>query len=400
MKKRTGLLLMISVALIVLLSGCAGSNENDMEADGSNQIENEGDTEEKMADEQVLNLASTSEIPTMDVGAAVDATSSNAMGAGFSGLMRLDENEQPVPDMAAEEPEISEDQKSWTFKIREDAEWSNGDPVTAHDFEFSWKRALSPKTNGEYSFLFEAAGIKNAKEILDPESDIAGEAERLGVTAVDDETLEVELSNPQPYFESLLWFGPFLPMNEDVVNEYGDQYAQEVDTMVYNGPYIMSEWNHGEGWTWEKNDDYWNADAHHLQEVHFTVVKDVSTQAKLFDQDEIAQTDLNGDELIAKYQDDSGFDQGLDASTMSIRIGQRQPTLKNEKIRTALYNGIDREALTDVLLSDGSIPAYYEVPKEFVDSPEGEDFREAYPDINKLTKEEAIDLWSEGLKEE
>lgn len=396
MEKRTSLLLSIAFTLFILLSACASDDEDNAEADASGN----NDVEEEMADEQVLNLASTSEIPTMDVGAAVDATSSNAMGAGFSGLMRLDENEQPVPDMAAEEPEVSDDQKTWTFKIREDAKWSNGDPVTARDFEFSWKRALSPKVNGEYSFLFEAAGIKNAEEILDSDSDIEGDADKLGVTAIDDNTLKVELSNPQPFFESLLWFGPFLPMNEDIVDEYGDEYAQEVDTMVYNGPFIMSEWNHGEGWTWEKNDDYWNADAYHLEEVNFEVVKDVSTQAKLFDQGEIDQTDLNGDELISKYRDDSEFDQGLEASTMSVRIGQRQPTLQNKKVRTALYNGIDREGLTDVLLSDGSVPAYYEIPEAFVESPEGEDFREVYPEINKLTKEEAADLWEEGLKEE
>src|SRR5699024_1849270 len=270
--------------------------------------------------------------------------------------MRLDEEENPVPDMAAEDPEISDDLKIWTFKIREDVEWSDGSPVTANDFEYAWKRAINPnKESSQYSFLFEAVGIKNANEILDSNSEIYGEIDELGVKAIDEKTLEVEFDYPQPFFKSILWFGPFLPLKEDFVENEGEEYAQEADKILYNGPYKMSEWNQGESWKWEKNEDYWDASSYHLEKVEFRVVKDLSTQVKLYEQGEIDQTDLKGEEMITKFQDNPEFEEGLEASTMSIRIGQRDSTLKNKKIRKALYNGINREGLTDILLNDGSV---------------------------------------------
>ncbi|MGL5643112.1 MAG: ABC transporter substrate-binding protein, partial [Paraclostridium sp.] len=176
-----------------------------------------------------LNLSSTADIPTLDVSKAGDTVSSEVLTNVMEGLTRVDKDGKVIPGMA-ERWEKSEDAKTWTFNIRKDAKWSNGDKVTAKDFEFSWKRTLNPETASGYAFIM--YDIVGAKEYNLGEKDNPNE---LGIKAVDDYTLEVNLVRPVHYFDSLMFFKTFFPQNQKVVEKFGSEYGTSKDAMVYNG---------------------------------------------------------------------------------------------------------------------------------------------------------------------
>src|SRR5690606_20476277 len=134
--------------------------------------------------------------------------------------------------------------------IRDDAKWSNGESVTADDFVYSWKRAVNPDTASEYAFIYQSAGILNAEEIMNPDSDLYGKIDELGIKAIDEKTVEVTLEKPTPYFVGLMSFPPFYPLNKEFVESLGDDYATNVDNLLFNGPFKLTEWKIGEGWTY------------------------------------------------------------------------------------------------------------------------------------------------------
>lgn len=412
-KGKWSLLLALVFVLSMFLSACGGGGGGSDQGNGksgdqskssdnggkSGSSDNSGSSNEPAPkDQQVLHLAASQDIPTLDPAHITDDVSTQQSGAVFAGLMRLDKDGNIVPDMAKEEPKESKDKKTMTFKIREDAKWSNGDPVTAQDWVFEWQREVDPKTAADYAFIFPAAGIKNAAQILDKKSPLYGKVDKLGVKALDDHTLQVTFDKPQPFFKSLLWFGPFLPVDPKVVKKYGDKYATDVDKMVYNGPFKLTEWKHGEGWTAEKNDDYWDSDNYKLQKADFNVVKEVSTGVNLYNTGKIDSALLNS-EFVDQYKDNKDFHKGLQAGTEYIYMQEGNKALANKKIRQALYNGVDRKALTDTLLKSGDVPMYGVVPKDFAKGPDGKDFRAKYPEIGKQSLDQAKKLWKEGLKE-
>jgi len=313
--------------------------------------------------------------------------------------MRLDVNGKVIPDMAADMPKVSNDQTVYTFKIRPDAKWSNGDPVTAEDFVYAWRTMVDKDTASEYAFILGSAAIKNAQAIMDPKSPLFNKVDQLGVKAIDQKTLQVTLERPTPFFLSLLSFPAFFPVDKKVVDQFGDEYGTEIDKMVYNGPFILTEWNHGVGWSFKKNPDYWDKKNIHLTKVTYKVIKDETTATKLYDTNKIDFTTISQD-LIGLYDNKSDLHKGvLGKGNIFLRLNEKTSALKNENIRDAIYNAIDRKQLTDLLLKDGSAPAYYFVAKENMYGPDGKDFRAKYPEINKHSLNWAKDKWNQGLKE-
>src|SRR5699024_2119957 len=205
---RTLLLVIASICLAFTLSACSGDDDEQVTSD-----DNDGSTNDEQQD-QVLNLTRKSAIPTMDSSMATDEASFQFLGLSMEGLYRLGEDAE-VKEGIAIDHEESDDGMQWTFNLRDDAEWSNGDPVTADDFVYAWKRAVDPETGSEYGPYMMNGVIKNAEEISQGDKDV----DELGVTAEDDHTLVVDLEKPVPYFESLMTFGTFLPLNEDFMEE-------------------------------------------------------------------------------------------------------------------------------------------------------------------------------------
>ena len=374
---------MFVLVFALILSGCNFSPSEKTEEKTDDKT---GDKTES----QSLNITATADIPTLDSTKAHDGVAFTVLNNVTEGLYRQDENHLPIPALATEHKE-SEDKVVHTFTLRE-SKWSNGEPVTAQDFEYAWKRVM--KEDSPYAFMFITAGIKNAEAIMNKEQD----AEELGIKAIDEKTLEVTLEAPNALFQTLLTFPTFLPQNQKFVEEKGDQYALESDGILFNGPFKLVEWTHEQGWKYEKNEDYWDAASVNLDNINVYVVKDPSTGVNLYETDKVDRVLLSS-ALVDQYKEDANFENILEPEIIFLRFNHNHPVLGNADIRRAVNMAIDKQSLTDVILKNGSTPLNGVVPSGFFKSPEGKDFRELNGDINTGTIEEAQALWEKGLKE-
>ncbi|MDN5697449.1 MAG: peptide ABC transporter substrate-binding protein [Rubrobacter sp.] len=323
-----------------------------------------------------------------------DTASFTVLGNAMEGLYRLDENSEPIPGMA-EDVEISDDETEYTFTLREGAEWSNGDPVTARDFEYAWLRAMDPETGGEYAYIMtdfiEGGAAYNAGE---------GSREDVGVEALDERTLEVTLSNPTPFFLNLTAFVTYLPLSQDFVEEQGGDFASGADSLLYNGPYEMTEFGQSEGFTMQKRDSYWDADNIDAQTVNGRVVKEKDTALNLYESGELDVTILNS-EQVEEYEDDDAFEQRTEFATLFLYLNNEDPAMSNESLRKAVQRGFDREAFVDTVLNDGSEPAYGYVPPGMSSGGSSDEtFREIVgATVPETSVEEARQLWRQGVEE-
>lgn len=228
--------------------------------------------------EQNITYNLHTEPETLDTATARGAVEGTVQMAMFEGLTRLDKNNQPIPGMA-ESWEISDDGLKYTFKLR-DAKWTNGDTVTAHDFEYAWKRLLSPDTAADYAY--QLWYLKNGEKYTNGEVG----ADEVGVKAIDDKTLEVKLHSSTPYFLSLTAFPNLYPVNKNVVEQNPDWHAK-VETLVGNGPFKITDWKHSQEIVLEKNENYWNVDDVKLEKISMVMVESQDTELTMFDTDQI-----------------------------------------------------------------------------------------------------------------
>ncbi len=380
------IVLSVVLLLTAFLAACSGGDSNTSSSDDS------GDSSQEA--KQELTLVAGAEIPTMDSSLSIDEIASQWMGSTKDGLYRLGPDAKPEPGIAKSH-EVSEDGLTWTFDLREDATWSNGTSVTANDFVFAWQRAVNPETGSEYGPYMMNGVIKNATAVSQGEKELS----TLGVKAVDETTLEVTLEKPVPYFQSMTAFPTFLPMNEAFVTEQGDDYALSADSLLSNGPFKMTEWNQGEGWTVEKNEDYWDADQVKLEKINVKVVKDTAAGVNLYETDTIDQTNLTA-EFVDQYRTSDDFKLMSAPTTFFLKMNQENEILANKKARKAIQHIIDRQSMVDVILNDGSKAVSGIVPGDFVAHPESdEDFRELNSELITTDKEKAQQLWSEAKEE-
>ncbi|MGY0692192.1 peptide ABC transporter substrate-binding protein [Virgibacillus sp. FSP13] len=395
-KKMGWFILHIMVLTGIVLSACSNETGNESQSNNDTQSES-GDPE--LADSQVLNLYAKTDFTSLDSAHASDAPSFDALYQISSGLIGFSKDGNFVPDLAADEPKVNEDKTVYTFTLRDGIKWSNGEPITAEDFVYAWQREVNPDIAGEYAFIFSSANIKNATKIMNKDSDIFGQVEKLGIEAIDQQTVKITLEKPTPYFVSLLSFPPFYPLNEEFVEGQGSEYATEVDKILYSGPFKMTEWNHGEGWVYEKNENYWDAENVTLEKVNYKVVENTSTLVSLFQSGELDYVEVDA-QYITQFKGSEELHTGELTSDMKfLRLNQANEALENENIRDAIYNGFDREVLVNSLLQDGSASARYIVPKDWAMDSEGNDFRSKYQNINNLSLEEAEKSFQKGLEE-
>lgn len=376
MNKQINFVAATVLSISALLAACGGPNESKGKTTKSDQI---------------LNLIQTAEIPSMDSTLATDAVSFEVMTNVMEGLYRLDRNDQPVKGMA-EKYDVSKDGKVYTFHIRENAKWSNGDLVTAKDFEYSWKKSIDPDHGSEYAYIMYV--LKNAEAINNKKMTI----DQLGVKAIDEKTLQVELERPVPYFLSLVTFPTFFPQNEKFVNEQGINYSLEANTGVYNGPFTLSEWKHDVSFKLSKNDNYWDKSTVKLKEINYNIVKDIQSGVNLYDTGKVDRVNLTA-EFVEKYKNSKELKHENTPSVFFIRFNEEVKELANPKVRAALSMAFDKESLTSVLLNDGSVPANYIVPKGLTSDNSGKDFRDINGDLVNYNTNEAKKLWGEAKKE-
>jgi oligopeptide transport system substrate-binding protein len=268
-----------------------------------------------------LNITGSSDIPTIDISKAEDTVSSEVLMNTMEGLVRLDKDGKVVPGVA-ESWEKSEDGKTWTFKLRKDSKWSNGDTVTAKDFEYSWKRTLDPATASTYGFImYDIVGAK------DYNLGNVDNADGVGIKALDDYTLQVELVRPVHYFDSLMFFKSFLPQNQKAVEQFGQEYGTDKDKVVYNGPFTLTEWKLEDIYTMSKNPNYWDASGVKIEKVNTKIVKDSNASLNLYEAGEIDIVGLSS-ENVDKYKESPEFKTLLKASTYFFQVNGGRPTNK------------------------------------------------------------------------
>lgn len=385
------------LVLSIFLAACGDKEEGTTTT--TEKEEDPATTEEVAVDEeQVLNLIMTAEIPTMDSALVTDAVGFDLLNNVNEGLYRLNQENVAVPAIADGEPTVSEDGLVYTFKLR-DANWSDGSPVTANDFEYSWKRAMNPDTASEYGPYMMGGVIKNATEI----SEGKVEYTELGVKALDEKTLEVTLEKPTPYFLSLMSFGTFLPQKEEFVTSQGENYAKNSESLLYNGPFTLANWD-GTGLSWQllKNEQYWDKDTVKLTEINYDVVKEPATAVNLYTNGEKDRAGLSG-EYAMQYAADPELLKESETSVFYFkynqeRNGEKTP-LANVNIREAITKAFNKEDLASVVLANGSVPANYLVPKDFTFDEDGNDFRDVNGDMATFNVEEAQAAWEKGLAE-
>ena len=241
----------------------------------------------KLADKQVLNWNEASELATMDPSKVMDTIGGDMLNNTMEGLYRLGKDSKVEPGIATKTT-VSKDNLTYTFTLRKNAKWSNGDPVTAKDFVYSWQRTVDPKTAAAYSYLF--SGIKNADDI------VAGKKapSTLGVKAVGKYKLVVNLEKQLPYFKLLMGFVVFAPQNQKAVEQYGSKYGTAAKYMCYDGPFKMTEWT-GTNLKWKlvKNDNYWDKKNVKLSEINFSVNKSTTTSYNLYQSKKLDETILS-----------------------------------------------------------------------------------------------------------
>lgn len=360
-----------------------------------------GSSKSSSSSKQTANWTESAELPTMDISKSTDVVSSNALNNTNEGLYRLGKNGKVTPGIA-KSTKVTNGGKTYTFTLRKNAKWSNGDKVTAKDFVYGWQRTVNPKTASQYAYLY--SGIKNADAIVNGKKPVSS----LGIKADGDYKLTVTLDKPIAYFDKLMGFVNFFPQNEKVVKKYGSKYGTSSKAMVYNGPYKMTGWTGTNlSWTLKKNNDYWDKKAVKMDSIKYQVVKDPSTGLNLFNSNKLDFTTLSN-EQVKNYKNDKNYLVRKTASTFYVEFNRKDSdktlakAFQNKKIRQALSLAINRKSYVNNTLGNGSTVSKGYVSEDLAKNPTtGKDFTTdaAVPSAVDYNLTKAKKLWKEGMKE-
>lgn len=320
----------------------------------------------------VLNVMVEVEVASLDPQIATDGTSFEVIANFTDGLMQMDASGKAVPAVA-ESIDVSADGLIYTFHLREDAKWSNGDPVTADDFVFGWQRAADPATAAEYSYMLSDIGqIKNAAEVLGGTKPVTD----LGIKAVDEKTLQVELNVPVSYFESLMYFPTFYPINRAFYEslEVGT-FGTSPETVLSNGAFKLESYEPATlSFSLVKNPDYYNAANVKLDGLNYQVVKDSQQAFMSYQNGDLDIVKLSGDQVDQVSGDPELNVVGAGYMWYLTLNGHDIAALNNVNMRLALTNAVNRAAIVTDVVKDGSVATYTAVPPQFAAGPDGSDF--------------------------
>ena len=362
----------MAAAMALAATGCGGSASSaSSAAESTSSASQATEAESASAGSGTLNIMLETPVESLDPQLATDGTSFEVIADYTDGLMQMDADGAAVP-ACAESYEVSEDGTTYTFHIREDAVWSNGDPVTANDFVFAWQRAVDPANASEYSYMLSDIGqIVNAAEIIAGEKDVS----ELGVTAVDDKTLEVQLNVPVSYFLSLMYFPTYYPVNQAFFESCGDTFATSPETTLSNGAFVLTSYEPAAtAFELVKNEDYYDADRIALDGLNYQVIKDSQQALMSYQNGDLDTTLLNG-EQVDQVKDDPEFTSVGAGYLWYISPNIKEvPELANLNLRLAMTFALDRDSICNDVLKDGCAPTYTAVPPEFAAGPDGSDF--------------------------
>jgi oligopeptide transport system substrate-binding protein len=312
----------------------------------------------------VLHVGNGTEPQSLDPHIATGVPEHHIISAVMEGLVAKDRKTLMPKPGVAESWTISDDLTVYTFKLRRNARWSNGDAHTAHDYAWSWWRALQPALGNQYAYML--FPIDNAQQYY--EGDIS-DFDQVGVKALDDYTLQVTLGNPTPYFLQLLDHYSLYPVHQATIVKFGDadergtRWTYE-DNLVGNGPFQLSEWKINRRIEVQKNGYYWDVDNVRLNNIIFYPTDNVTTEERMFRAGQLHITSSIPADKIQTYKDANDLSLRIAPylGTYFFRININTPHLSDKRVRRALGMAIDREKLTKNILKGGQIPAYAITP--------------------------------------
>jgi oligopeptide transport system substrate-binding protein len=331
-------------ALAVLAVGCG--SDSDAGGNGNGVID------------QVININWGAEPPSLDPGLATDTTSGDVITNIMDPLVKLDKDLQPTPSLAKSWT-VSKDGKTVTFELRDDGRWTNGDPVTAQDFEWSWKRTISPDLGADYAYQF--FGIVGAAEYNACEKNCDAMRDKVGVKALDDHTLQVKLTSQQPWFVQQVAHHSFLAVHRATVEKFGRKWT-EPQNIVTDGPFKLARWNHDSRLDLVKWNGWRNADQVKLQRINGSMITEGTTALRAFEAGELDTSGqglppvdlprLKGTPEYAQYPGLGTYYYGLNVKTV--------PDVKQ---RRAMALAIDRQTIIDNIAQGDQAPATGFTPK-------------------------------------
>ncbi len=359
MKKRNlALLLALVLVMSTVLTACGGGDSTDEGNTGGDATTTKGFT---------FTACVGSEPDTIDpaLNSAVDG--GILCIHGFEGLMTQDTDGVSMTYGQAESHTVSEDQLVYTFTLREGLKWTDGTPVTANDFVYSWNRAVNPTTAADYAYMFES---------IDGYDEAAAGNGQLNVVAQDDRTLVVTLKAATPYFLELCAFPTFFPVQQAVVEANPDGWATDPATYISNGPYKLVEWVHDSYMLYEKNENYWNAAALGPDAIKFVLMDDPGSMLAAYETGELFLIDEIPTDEIAALSSNSDFYKEGQIGTYYVSYNTENEFLSNPLVRKALTLAIDREYICEEIGQAGQVPAGAFAPMGLTDANSSKEFRE------------------------
>lgn len=323
MKRRLLAAIMAAAMVMSLLAGCSTpaakeSSENDTADEGGKKS---------------VTYSVSEEPPTLDpqlVNSITSATVGICIGEGLTRNVEGD-----IRPAGAESWEVSDDGLTYTFTLRDGLKWSDGEAITAEDYVYGMQRTMDPATASDYAFI--GMILKNGEAVNMGEKPV----EELGVKALDEKTVEITLEYPAAYFTSMVSMSQFYPARKDVVEQYGQDYAADADKAVYSGPFVVSDWKHGDEVILTKNDQFWDKDNIKLDEIIVKTVAEEKTSVAMFEQGELDLT-LVPSEMTEQYKDASSFAYTGAVDYLDCNMAEGRP-LTNQNLRLAINNAINRE---------------------------------------------------------
>ncbi len=384
MKKLLTIVLVLILALSMAITGCAPK---------APAPEPGGEEQPPAAEAKILRTNNSSEPGSLDPPLAQGTHESWILDHLFEGLMKIDSNMQVVPGMA-KDYKVSEDLLTYTFTLRDDIKWSNGDPVTAYDYEYAWKRALDPDLAADYAF--QLYYIKGGEAYNSGE----GSLDNVLVKALDEKTLEATLEAPTAYFLELTAFFTLYPVNQKLA-EANPDWAKNAATHVSNGPFELTEWEHSATIKLRKNENYYDAASVKLDGIDFDIIDDENTAWQKYEGGDYDFLTPLPQAVVAQMKESGNPELviGKDVAVYYYNVNGKVKPFNNKKIRKALSLTLDQQTIVDKIAQGGQVPAEGVVPFGLLDD-KGVEFRNAVGKLVKYDVEEGKRLFAEGLAEE
>lgn len=370
MRKRLVSVFLASVMAMSVLAGCGGGQDAEKTtAAGTEAAGSETAGEAQKAEGNVLRYVMSSEPETLDPNMNNYASSSNVLLNLFTGLYQYSADGTGVEPACAESHTVSEDGLTYTFKLREGLKWSDGSPLTAADFEYSWKRELKQDTAS--AAAWQLYYIKNGEAYNNGQC----EADEVGVKAIDDTTLEVVLNNPTPYFVNLTAANNFAPVKKEAV-EGAEVWTKSADTYVCNGPFMMAEIRPQEGYSLVKNPNYVFADTVALDGVEMIFIEQAEAALSAYNAGDVDAMSSGSIETQAMTQYDGSEElHSYDLIGTSYYDFNCEKEYMTKEVRKALSMAISRDTINQVAVPSKPKSAYAFVPFGIPYAEEAEDFR-------------------------